>query len=62
MRARTAYEKGKSACRRGKRMSDNPYTHETSRQSYNFRCWMEGYAIQARQEADEMRAKQQEAE
>ncbi len=55
-RARTPFEKGQSACRRGKLMPrDNPYTHETSRQSQNSREWQRGYADQARSEADEAR-------
>lgn len=56
MRARTPFEKGRSACRRGKRMNENPYTHETSIQSKNNREWASGYAAQAQDEADAMRA------
>lgn len=53
MIARTPYEKGMSACRRGKRMSDNPYHRATERMSVNHRAWLQGFADQARKEADE---------
>ena len=52
MRAKTPFEKGMSAARRGKLMRDNPYTHETSRQSKNFWDWQRGYCQQAKNEAD----------
>lgn len=52
-RTARAFEKGQSACRRGKLMRDNPYTHETSVQSANFWAWQKGYCAQAKAEADE---------
>lgn len=51
-RATTPFEKGQSACRRGKLMRDNPYTHETNRQSQNFWQWQHGYAAQAKTEGN----------
>lgn len=56
MLAKTPREKGISAFHRGKLMRDNPYTHETSRQSANFWEWQHGYCEQARKEAADARA------
>jgi transcriptional regulator with XRE-family HTH domain len=54
MRARTPYEKGMSACRRGKKMSDNPYHRATARMDINYRSWLNGYAAQARKRVEPM--------
>jgi len=48
----TPYEKGVSACRRGKRTDDNPYSHVSVHAALNFREWLRGFADQAQREAD----------
>ena len=54
MRARHPYEKGVSACQRGMRTRDNPYkARQTARQIEQFRDWLQGFADEARREADD---------
>lgn len=57
MKARTPYERGQSAARRGKLMRDNPYTHVTSHQSKCFWEWQRGYVEQTMTEAAYAKAK-----
>jgi hypothetical protein len=57
MKAVTPYERGVSACRRGKLLRDNPFSHKTQAQSQNYWQWAEGYCAQAKKEAADAKAR-----
>lgn len=53
MAGTTAYSLGVDACRRGWRRSDNPYDTKKLSERQQRLEWIQGYADQARREAEE---------